>query len=97
MERVVIINMKSPESIEALLKALNSAPQDKEGSFRISTWKMVLEEFYKMKEELNFIKKSLGTMEKTTKEIASNQINTEEIKKSIKDDISKTDAAKILF
>jgi len=89
--------MKAPNTIEELLKALKSAPQDKEGSFRISTWKMVLEEFFNMKEELDSIKKSLGSVEKTTKEIASNQINTEEIKKSIKDDISKTDADKLLF
>jgi hypothetical protein len=89
--------MVAPKTIKELLNALQSSPQDKEGAFRIATWRMVLESFTTMQEEINSLKQKLGVVEKTAQEASEKQPNTEAIKKAIKDDISKVDAQKILF
>ena len=76
--------------LEGLLKALESAPQDKEGAFRVSTWKMVIEEIVQLK-------KSVGDVT----QIASNRPSVDDIKeaiaKDIKEDLSTADADKFLF
>lgn len=89
--------MAAPKTINELVAALRSAPQDKEGAFRVATWKMVLESFLDMKEEISVLNQKLGIVEQTAKSAAESQPNTEAIKKAIKDDISKADAQKILF
>ena len=75
------------DNIEGLLEALKAAPQDKEGAFRVSTWKMVIEEIVRLK-------KSVGDVT----QIATNRPSVDDIKKAIekdiKEDLSSADADK---
>jgi hypothetical protein len=89
--------MPAPKNIIELVNALKSAPQDKEGAFRVATWRMVLETIQNMQEEINTLNKRLGIVEQTAQAAAESKPNTEAIKQAIKDDISKADAQKILF
>jgi hypothetical protein len=89
--------MPAPKTIAELVAALKSAPQDKEGAFRISTWRMVLEEFATMSERIQLMESGLGVVQKTAESAASKSVDIEGLKKAVKDDLSKADAGKILF
>lgn len=89
--------MAAPKTIQELVTALQSAPQDKEGAFRVATWKMVLESFANMQNRLNALESSLGVVQKTAESAAAKTFDAEAIKKAVKDDITKADANKILF
>lgn len=89
--------MAAPKTIQELVDALKSAPQEKEGAFRIATWRMVLEEVLKLQTSINALQSSLGNVSAKVNETASKTVDAETIKKAVKDDISKADAQKILF
>jgi hypothetical protein len=89
--------MAAPKTIEELLKALQSAPQEKEGAFRIGTWKMVLEAFSEMRSDIARLEEALSIVEKDVEEAVSSSPDTDAIKKAIKDDLSQADANKVLF
>jgi hypothetical protein len=89
--------MAAPKTIQELVDALKNAPQEKEGAFRIATWRMVLEAFAGMQNRIATLEASLGVVQKTADAAASKTVDTEAIKRAVKDDISKADANKILF
>lgn len=85
--------MAAPKTVEELLEALKSAPQDKEGAFRISTWRMVLQTLVDMATEIQDINSQVGIVTKATQSAPS----AETIKRAIQDDLGKADANKVLF
>lgn len=89
--------MAAPKTIQDLINALQSAPQDKEGAFRVATWRMVLEAFQVMQDDLQLLNNKLGIIDQKATRASETVPDTEAIKRAIKDDISKADAQKILF
>lgn len=89
--------MPAPKSINELLDALKSAPQDKEGAFRVATWRMVLQEFANMQTKLLELEKASGLVEKKIVSISASTPDVESIVSKIKDDITKADSSKVLF
>lgn len=89
--------MPAPKTIAELTQALQSAPQEKEGAFRVATWRMVLDAFVDMQKEIQTLKQKLGFVEQTATTAASKTVDVEALKKVVKDDLSKADINKILF
>lgn len=89
--------MPAPKTITELVKALQNAPQEKEGAFRIATWRMVLEAFSEMQNDINTLNQKLGIVEQTAKSAVNNTPDAEAIKQAIRDDINKADVNKVLF
>lgn len=88
--------MPAPKTIEELVMALQSAPQEKEGAFRIATWNMVLSSFLEMQEKITELEAALGIVEKKADATAKTP-DIATITKAVKDDLSKADANKVLF
>ena len=85
--------MADLNTLEALLKALKAAPQDKEGAFRVRTWAMVVEELVFIKSRLEGATGVLENIKMPTVEEI-----TQAVKQDIeKDNLSKEDAGPILF
>jgi hypothetical protein len=82
------------QTLETLLKALQSAPQDKQGAFKVSTWRMVIE-------ELVAIKTTINSVAHQTEALAINQSavqdSQKELEKTISDKINTEDVNTILF
>lgn len=85
--------MAAPTSVTELLIALKAAPQDKEGAFRVGTWKMVLQAISDMQNDIADLESKLGIVSKATVTAP----DAAAIKKSIQDDLSKADSNKVLF
>ena len=85
--------MADLNTLEMLLEALTNAPQDKEGAFRVCTWKMVIEELVNIKRRLEG---ATGTIENL--DVPTVEEITQAVKADIeKDNLSKEDAGSILF
>lgn len=78
--------------INGLVEALEKAPQDKEGAFRVSTWLMVLKAFQSLKEQIESNKNQLdSTKIPSVEEISS------EVQKNLETNLANKDADIILF
>ena len=85
--------MADLNSLELLLEALTKAPQDKEGAFRVCTWRMVIEELVNIKRRLEG---ATGQIEDL--KVPSMEEITQAVKEDIeKDNLSEKDAGAILF
>ena len=89
--------MPAPTTITELIKALQNAPQEKEGAFRVSTWRMVLEAFEEMRFTIQKLEEKSGLVERKIVGISASAPDAESIAKAIKADLSKADASKVLF
>ena len=78
------------KNLETLLAALTKAPQDREGGFRVATWKMVIE-------EILAIKAQVSDTSEAVKNTPSVEQITQTIKQNIQDTINTEDAGTILF
>ena len=82
--------MSSNDPLLDLLKALSSADQEKEGAFRVRTWKMVIEEIVKFRDQL----------QETDNKVRETP-SAEEIREAVKSDIQRNlateDEGKVLF
>ena len=80
--------MADLNTLEALAAALAAAPQDKEGAFRVRTWKIVIDELVNIKSRL----------EGTAGKIDNLSVPTvEEITQAVKQDIEKDNLSKNLL
>lgn len=82
--------MSKQDPLFQLLEALTSAPQDKEGAFRVRTWKMVIE-------RLVNIEKALTETTNIVKEKPSTQEINDVVENKLKTNLSSEDENKILF
>jgi len=85
------------DDIEGLLEALAAAPQDKEGAFRVSTWKMVIAELVAMKEAIGETAQVAASAEAAAKERPSIDEIKEAVAGDLKQEIDASDAETILF
>ena len=73
--------------IDELLAKLRSAPKEKEATFKVATWILLIE-------EIVIIRTKLKEIEATIKSIPKETPSIEEISKTIKTDIEKDNLAK---
>lgn len=86
-------------NVDGLIDALEKAPQDKEGAFRVATWLMVLKEIQSLK--LHVEKTQIVVSETKNKIDNQNTPTLDEIKSQVKaelqSDLASKDADVILF
>lgn len=87
------------DDIDGLVEALKNAPQDKEGAFRVATWRMVLEEMQTIKQQLTntavVVSETKTAMENT--ETPSVEQIKEQVKAELQNDLAGEDPDVILF
>jgi len=83
--------------VESLYQALLKAPQDKEGAFRVSTWKMVIEEMVRIKKQLDQTHNLAEEAHLVAADKPSAQQIKEEIEKDLSEKMNAEDADTILF
>ena len=83
--------------VQGLLDALAKAPQDKQGAFRVSTWRMVIEELISLKNQIGETAVVAANAEQVAKQKPDIDALKQEIQKDLNDRISADDADTILF
>ena len=78
--------------IAGLVEALQKAPPDKEGAFRVATWLMVLEEIQTLSNQIGRTVEVINNQDTpTVKQIA------DQVKEDLRSDLADQDADVILF
>jgi len=85
------------DDLEGLLKALAKAPQDKQGAFRVATWRMVIEEVLKIKEQVGNTAVVAARAESAANTLPDINKIRQDIESSLQEKISAEDADTILF
>lgn len=81
------------DSVEKLAEALKSAPQEKEGTFRVATWNMVIERMLQIEKAVE----QLANVDVSEQIKTAVSENVEAIKTEINNEISSSSADTILF
>jgi hypothetical protein len=87
------------DDINGLVEALENAPQDKEGAFRVATWLMVLKEIQRISEQLGRTEEVTNTIRTTVEQTETPTVEdiAKKVREELQTDLSKQDAEVILF
>lgn len=83
--------------LNGLLAALAKAPQDKQGAFRVATWRMVIQEIINIQEQLSLAAKREvvdEAIEETKKKLEETR---QQLEANLNEKMSADDADTILF
>lgn len=88
------------DDINGLVAALENAPQDKEGAFRVATWLMVLKEMQRIAIQLGETETVTNTIKEAvdnTNESPTVEEITQRVKEELQTDLASEDPDVILF
>jgi hypothetical protein len=85
-------------TLDELHILLSKAPQDKEGAFRISTWKLLVERILELSRQIESLKQQPNISETLQKEIGNiTKTVASEVASKMKTELDGSDADAILF
>jgi len=83
--------------MQGLLNALAKAPQDKQGAFRVATWRMVIQELVNLQKAIGETAEVAASAQLAAKDKPDLEALKAEIAKDMDSKMSEDDASVILF